>query len=103
MNAKRILSCILLLALLAGLFPVVPEVVHAAQEELHTVVHRQVIAYADSIAQKNAETTAATALLTNAAFLGKDLTMDEDNAMTAMIYSAYMFREGLTHSLVSIA
>ena len=102
MNAKRILSCILLLALLAGLFPVFPEVVHAAQEELHTVVHRQVIAYADSIAQKNAETTAATALLTNAAFLGKDLTMDEDNAMTAMIYSAYMFREGLTHSLVSM-
>ena len=92
MKTKRIWSLILLGALVAGMIPAMPLQAKAgAQDDILTQVERQVNAYVKSISQKDSATTAATAMLTNAAFRGKDLSMDESNALTATIANSFIW------------
>ena len=97
---RRVLALLISLVMILSLIPT-SEV--KAEESLQAAVARQVTAYASSISQKDAANAAATAMLTNAAFRGKNLTMDEENVMTAMIFNSCLFQEQLIHSCAAAA
>ena len=100
---KRVISVILALILVVSCGPVMKLEAGAETADVKTLVEEQIKAYADSINQPNAAKTAATALLTNAAFRGKDLSFDESSATTAMIFNSYLFQDALINSAVTMA
>ena len=100
---KRVISAILVLVMVLSLMPALTMEAKAEETDVYTLVEQQIKAYSESIDQNDAAKTAATALLTNAAFRAKDLTFDESNAMTAMVFNSALFQDVLINALTNSA
>ena len=100
---KRVISAILAAILALSLLPFFEIETKASSTDPVSAVKQQIAAFATSINQKDAATSAAMSLLTNAAFRGKDLVFDESNAMTAMLLNSYVMQDALCHTLITTA
>ena len=77
---KRVISAILAAILALSLLPFFEIETKANNTDPVSAVKQQVAAFATSINQKDAATSAAMSLLTNAAFRGKDLVCGAEEA-----------------------
>ena len=93
---KRLLALALGLALLAMLFPAAVRAEERQVSELENRVEKQIRAYADSVDQSKAEETAAMTLATHGIFGGgRKLTLNEKDALTAMMVNSELLQTAL--------
>ena len=93
---KRLLALALSLVLLAGLFPEAVRAEERQVSELENRVEKQIRAYVDSVDQSKAEETAAMTLATHGIFGGgRKLTLNEKDALTAMMLNSELLQTTL--------
>ena len=93
---KRMISALLAMILVLSLMPVLPRQAQAASDDLQQSIEQQIRAFAQSIDQPDAVDAAATALAIHGMTMGgRDLIMDESNALTAVLFNSEVVQVGL--------
>ena len=98
---KRVISTILAVCMIFALVPLLPRQAEAATTDLQKSVEQQIRAQVKSINQKDAVNSAAASLAVHGMTMnGKDLVLDEKNALTAVLFNSELMVEGLTSFFV---
>ena len=96
---KRVISAILAAILALSLLPAFQIETKAEEQDLYALVEQQIRAYAKSIDQPDAVSAAASSLAVHGMTMGgKKLTMNGQNALTAVLMNSELMRNAMTET-----